>query len=126
MNPYDNGRPTGRDSFNLRVTRRQPRNSVSPPTHSTIRQPIAPITPRNGSPPTNDGDADDREQRGEAERDDGQPEPLDERARGRGVRRGAGRPRAASLGVGSSGSGVGHAGSLPPSASRYGVPYSSK
>ena len=55
------GVPTG-ENVQTRGAR-QPRNSVSPPTHSTIRQPIAPITPRNGSPPANAATRDDREQR---------------------------------------------------------------
>ena len=55
----------------------QPRNNVMPPTQMTIRQPMAPMTPRNGSPPMNDATRHEREHRGERQGDDGQAEPLD-------------------------------------------------
>src|SRR6476469_5016802 len=49
----------GADSFEIRPRSApgpacaQPRTSVSTPTQSTMSMPIAPMTPRNGSPPTN-------------------------------------------------------------------------
>ena len=43
-------RPTGHRSEHRRRAA-QPRNRVSPPTHTVITQPMAPIAARNGSPP---------------------------------------------------------------------------
>ena len=55
-------------TFNF-VARGQPRNSVSPPTHSTIRQPISAHHAEERLAADERGDGDDREQRAEAERD---------------------------------------------------------
>ena len=53
------------------------------PTQAVIRQPMPPMTIRNGSPPIHDAAATPAEQGGQHGRDGGQPDPLED---GRGSR----------------------------------------